>query len=265
MKKKFVKNDVVIYQAPSGSIELRGDAGKETIWATQAQIAKAFAVDVRTINEHIKNIYTSDELKESSTIRKFRIVQKEGKRIIDREVHHYNLDMILSVGYRVNSKRATQFRVWATKTLKEYITKGYAINRKRIAKNYTAFMKSVTDVQALLPEHVDLDPKNVLELIKEFASTWMSLDAYDKQALQTIGMTKKSITLTGEELAAAISKLRSVLMRKGEATELFAAEKQRGSIEGIVGNVMQSFGGNDVYETIEEKAAHLLYFIRLVA
>ncbi|MEK7577514.1 MAG: virulence protein RhuM/Fic/DOC family protein [Patescibacteria group bacterium] len=261
MKKKFVKNEVVIYQAPSGAIELRGDARKETIWATQAQIAKAFAVDVRTINEHIKNIYTSDELKESSTIRKFRIVQKEGKRTIDREVHHYNLDMILSVGYRVNSKRATQFRVWATKTLKEYITKGYAINRRRIAKNYTAFMKSVTDIQALLPEHVDLDPKNVLELIKEFASTWVSLDAYDKQSFTVIGATKKSITLTGEELAAAISKLRSVLMRKGEATELFAAEKQRGSIEGIVGNVMQSFGGNDVYETIEEKAAHLLYFI----
>ena len=261
MKKKFVKNEVVIYQAPSGAIELRGDARKETIWATQAQIAKAFAVDVRTINEHIKNIYMSDELKESSTIRKFRIVQKEGKRTIDREVHHYNLDMILSVGYRVNSKRATQFRVWATKTLKEYITKGYAINRRRIAKNYTAFMKSVTDIQALLPEHVDLDPKNVLELIKEFASTWVSLDAYDKQSFTVIGATKKSITLTGEELAAAISKLRSVLMRKGEATELFAAEKQRGSIEGIVGNVMQSFGGNDVYETIEEKAAHLLYFI----
>ncbi|MDP3935302.1 MAG: virulence protein RhuM/Fic/DOC family protein [Candidatus Giovannonibacteria bacterium] len=261
MKKKKESKQIVIYQAPSGAIELRGDFDKETIWATQAQIASAFNVDVRTINEHIKNIYKSSELRESATIRNFRIVQKEGKREVKREVNHYNLDMILSVGYRVNSKKATAFRQWATKTLREHITKGYTINRKRIAKNYDAFMKAVADIQTLLPEHITLDPKAVLELIKEFASTWVSLDAYDKESLQIIGTTRRSIQLTGEELAEAIASLRVELMGKGEATDLFAQERTRGSIEGIIGSVMQSFGGKPVYPTIEEKAVHLLYFM----
>ncbi len=151
MKKKIV--GAIIYQAKNGAIELRGDASRETIWATQAQIANAFEVDVRTINEHIQNILKTKELEESATVRNFRIVQKEGKRVVERDVKHYNLDMILSAGYRVNSKKATQFRQWATKTLREHITKGYTIHRKQIAKNYDAFMKSVSDIQVLLPEH----------------------------------------------------------------------------------------------------------------
>ena len=259
MKKKIV--GAVIYQAKNGAIELRGDASRETIWATQAQIANAFEVDVRTINEHIQNILKTKELEESATVRNFRIVQKEGKRVVERDVKHYNLDMILSAGYRVNSKKATQFRQWATKTLREHITKGYTIHRKQIAKNYDAFMKSVSDIQALLPEHVVLDPKAILELIKEFSSTWMSLDAYDKESLSTIGTTKKAIKLTGAELTEAIASLRGELLKKGEATEIFAHESNAGSFEGIVGNVMQSFGGKAVYATIEEKAAHLLYFM----
>ena len=260
MKKKSDK-PVVIYQTKSGAIELRGDASHETVWATQAQIAFAFGVDVRTVNEHIRNIYATRELVQSSTIREFRIVQKEGKREVERDVQHYSLDMILSVGYRVNSKTATQFRQWATKTLREHITKGYTLNRKRIGKNYDAFMRAVADVQALLPEHVALDPKGVLELIKEFASTWVSLDAYDKESLAVVGSTRKSVKLTGAELTEAITHLRSDLLKKGEATDIFAHERAAGSIEGIVGNVMQSFGGRPVYATVEEKAAHLLYFM----
>lgn len=251
----------MIYQASNGAIELRGDATNETIWATQAQIGEAFSVDVRTVNEHLKNIYKTDELKEGSTVRKFRIVQKEGKRDVEREVNHYNLDAIISVGYRVNSKTATQFRKWATKTLHEHITKGYTLNRKRINQNYQAFLESVSEIQALLPEHVTLDPRNVLDLIKEFANTWVSLDAYDKGTLKPIGVTKKSVKLSGQELLEAIGELRKELMRKGEATEFFAAERENGNIEGIVGNVMQSFGGQPLYKTVEEKAAHLLYFM----
>jgi hypothetical protein len=261
MQKRRKQNDIVIYQASNGAIELRGDFSRETVWATQAQIASAFSVDVRTINEHIRNIYKVAELKENSTLRKFKIVQKEGKRNIERKVNHYNLDMILSVGYRVNSRTATQFRQWATKTLREHITKGYTINRKRIAKNYETFMKSVGDIQALLPEHVVLDPKNILDLIKEYASTWVSLDAYDKESLRPIGTTKRAVKLTGLELSEAIASLREELMRNGDATDLFAQERSAGSVEGIVGNVMQSFGGKALYSTIEEKAAHLLYFV----
>ncbi len=254
-------NAVILYQTKSGAIELRGDISRETVWATQAQIASTFEVDVRTVNEHIQNILKTKELEETGTIRKFRIVQMEGEREVERETKHYNLDMILSVGYRVNSKKATLFRQWATKTLREHITKGYTLNRRRIAHNYDAFMQSVASIQALLPAQAILDPKEVLELIKEFASTWVSLDAYDKETLTTIGATKKSVKLTGAELTEAIQSFRSELLKKGEATEIFAHERKAGSIEGIVGNVMQSFGGKEVYATVEEKAAHLLYFM----
>jgi len=261
MKKVKNENKIVIYQSPSGSIELRGDIKNETIWANQMQIANAFGVNIRTINEHIKNIYKTKELLEKSTIRNFRIAQNEGDRKIERDIKHYNLDMVLSVGYRVNSKQATNFRIWATKTLREHITKGYTINRKQIVKNYSSFMRAVSNIQSLLPEHVNLDPKAVLELIKEFASTWVSLDSYDKESLQIKGTTRKSIKLTSEELLLVIYNFKDELIKKGEATELFAQERQRGSIEGIIGNVMQTFGSKPLYDTAEEKAANLLYFM----
>lgn len=122
-------------------------------------------------------------------------------------------------------------------------------------------MKAVSDVQLLLPEHVVLDPKTVLELIKEFASTWVSLDAYDKESLELKGVTKRKVSLVGIDLSSAISDLKRELVKKGEATEMFASERKEGNVEGIVGNVMQSFGGKAVYLTVEEKAAHLLYFM----
>lgn len=251
----------VIYQAKNGAIELRGDATYETVWASQAQIAQVFGVTVPTINEHIKNIYKTGELEEIPTIRNFRIVQKEGSREIEREVNFYNLDIIISVGYRINSKTATEFRKWATGILKQYTTQGFAVNRNKIDQNYQEFMKMIESVQQLLPGHVILDPKDILELVKDFASTWVSLDAYDKESLQVVGSTKKSVQLHADELYAAIGTLKKQLMKRGEATELFAQERSQGSIEGIIGNVMQSFGGKSVYPSIEEKAARLLYFI----
>lgn len=181
--------------------------------------------------------------------------------MVKRQVDIYNLDMLIAVGYRINSVVGTKFRQWATKTLREHITRGYTLNRKRIGQNYAAFMKAVGDIQALLPEHVALDPKNILELVKEFSATWVSLDAYDKETLRVVGTTKRAIKLTGVELAEAIANLRTELIKKTEATALFAQERRLGSIEGIVGNVMQSFGGRHVYATVEAKAAHLLYFM----
>ena len=258
MKKKQIKNNIVVYQAPNGGIELRGDTTKETIWATLDQIAAVFGRDKSVISRHLKNIFTEGELERNSVVAKNATTASDGKTY---QVEYYNLDVILSVGYRVNSKTATRFRQWATKTLREHITKGYTINRRQIGKNYDAFMRSVADIQALLPEHVVLDPKNILDLIKEFASTWVSLNAYDQESLTIVGVTKKAIKLSGVELTAAIAHLRDELMHKGEATDIFAQERQKGSIEGIVGNVMQSFGGKALYQTLEEKAAHLLYFM----
>ena len=254
MEKK-IKNKIVIYQAPSGAILLRGDVKRETIWATQAQIVSLFNVDQSVVSRHIKNIFKDREVNQKSNMQKMHIANS------DKPVVLYSLDVILSIGYRTNSKIAITFRQWATKTLREHITKGYTINRKQIANNYDAFMKSVASIQNLLPEHVALDPKAILDLIKEFASTWVSLDAYDKELLQIKGVTKKIVKLTGEELISAILNLKNELMQKGENTELFAVERQKGNVEGIVGNIMQTFGGKSLYETAEEKAAHLLYFM----
>ena len=258
MKNKKGNNQVIIYQTPSGALELRGDFERESILATLDQIATVFGRDKSVISRHLKNIFKETELNRNSVVAKIATTAADGKTY---QVEYYNLDAILSVGYRVNSKTATLFRQWATKTLREHITKGYTINRRRIAKNYDAFMKAVADIQTLLPEHIALDPKAVLELIKEFASTWVSLDAYDKEELKPFGITKKAITLSGIELTKAIANLKLELHKKGETTEMFAQERQKGSIEGIVGNVMQSLGGKSLYPTAEEKAAHLLYFM----
>ncbi|MBI4118840.1 MAG: virulence protein RhuM/Fic/DOC family protein [Parcubacteria group bacterium] len=261
MKKIKNNKQIVIYQAKSGNIELRGDFDKETIWASQAEIAKIFSVTPQNITLHLRNIFKDNELDIKSTCKESLQVQKEGGREIKRKIKVYNLDIIIAIGYRINSVVGTKFRQWATKTLREHLLKGYTINRKRISQNYDEFMKTVNDVQMLLPEHITLDPKAVLELIKEFASTWVSLDAYDKESLAVVGTTKKAIKLTGAELANTIRTLRLELIKKGETTEIFAQEKKEGSVEGIVGNIMQSFDGKPLYISIEEKAAHLLYFM----
>lgn len=261
MKKNKLENKIVIYQAKSGAIELRGDLERDTVWATQAQIAVAFDVDVRTVNEHILNVYKTNELKEKATLRNFRIVQKEGSRTITREAKHYNLDLILSVGYRVNSKKATLFRQWSTKTLRNYIVDGFAIDKNRIAKNYAQFLSVVESMKQLLPAGSLVHPKDAIELISLFADTWLSLDAYDKGTLPKGRLTKKKVALTAEKITIGLDQLKADLMQKSEATDMFGMERTKGSISGIIGNVMQSFGGKELYPTIEEKAAHLLYFM----
>lgn len=167
---KTMKRETIIYQAKSGAIELKGDFSRETIWATQAQIADVFGIERSVITKHIKNIYKDGELAEKVTCAKIAQVQIEGKRRVKRIVEHYNLDLIISVGYRVNSKTATQFRQWATKTLRAHIVDGYTINRARIGKNYDAFMQAVTDVRALLPKGMKTDTGSILELVRMHSS-----------------------------------------------------------------------------------------------
>jgi hypothetical protein len=248
----------IIYQTRSGALELRGDVRGQTVWATLDQIAQMFDRDKSVISRHFKKIFSEKELIRSSVVAKNATTAVDGKTY---RVEYYNLDAIISVGYRVNSHVATRFRQWATQTLHAHIRDGYTINRARIAANYDDFLRAVGDVQNLLPTQVTLDPKDVLELIKEFASTWLSLDAYDKETLELKGTNKKKVMLVCGELMAAIAQLKTELCERGEATDLFATERQRGNIEGIVGNVMQSFSGAPVYPTIEEKPAHLLYFM----
>jgi prophage maintenance system killer protein len=260
-KKHTPLKTTVIYQTKTGALELRADSSRETIWATRMQIAEIFEVQAPAISKHIQNIYKEKELEKKATSSKMELVQDESGRKVKRHVDTYNLEVLIAVGYRINSVVGTKFRQWATTTLRKYITEGYVIDPKRVVHNYQDFLKSIEAIQTLLPVHLILDPKNILELVKEFAHTFTSLEAYDKSTLTPIGSTKKSISLTGQELTEAITKLRSELIKKKEATEIFAQERAKGNIEGIVGNVMQSFSGQNLYKTAEEKAAHLLYFI----
>ena len=200
------KNQVVIYQSKTGAIELRGDFRKETIWANLDQIAQVFDRDKSVISRHIHNIFREGELRRDSVVAFFATTAADGKTY---QVEYYNLDVIISVGYRVNSNNATSFRQWATKTLREHITKGYTLNRKQLAHHYEEFMKSVADIQALLPEHMTIDPRYALDLVKEFAGTWVSLDAYDKEQLPTRGTTKKSIRITAAQLLGAVTGLKT--------------------------------------------------------
>jgi prophage maintenance system killer protein len=255
------KNEVVVYQAKSGAIELRGDFGNETIWATQAQIAEIFDTTPQNITLHFKNIYSERELERKATCKEFLQVQKEGDRNVERSFQFYSLDAIIAVGYRINSKRATQFRVWATKTLRQYITQGYVINKHRITKNYEQFLEAVENIKFLLPEGGHINAQSALELVSAFADTWLSLEAYDEEKLPEKGITKKSVALTAGHLELALAGFKSTLAAKGEASDLFGIERHKESVAGIVGNVMQSFGGTPVYNTVEEKAAHLLYFM----
>ncbi len=261
MKKNLSSKQAIIYQAKSGALELRADASRDTFWLTQEQVAQVFNVQKAAISKHVKNIFDSKELFKKATVSKMETVQIEGGRSIKRTIEYYNLDLVLSIGYRVNSKQATHFRQWATKMLRRYIVDGYAINRARVAKNYAQFMEAVDGMKRLLPQDTPIDTESVLELVRMFADTWVSLDSYDKDALATKGITKKRVMLTAEKLVDQLAVLKAALVEKGEATDLFGAEQSDGNVAGIVGNIMQTFDGKELYPSVEEKAAHLLYFM----
>lgn len=259
MKKQLNKN-VVIYQAKSGAIELKGDFTRETVWATRMQMAEMFNVNPQAISKHVQNIYKEGELSEKATSSKMELVQNESGRIVKRQVDIYDLDILIAVGYRINSVVGTSFRQWATETLRSHIVDGYSINKSRVVKNYETFLKAVEDVKVLLPAKSN-ETGSILELISLFADTWLSLDSYDKEVFDLKKPTKKKVSITAKDLQDALILLKTDLLIKNEASELFALEKQRDSLEGIIGNVFQSFGGKQVYESVEEKAAHLIYFI----
>ena len=253
------KNNLVeIYQSESGSLELSVDGSKDTIWANLNQISQLFDRDKSVISKHIKNIFKTNELNEREVVAFFATTATDGKTY---NVLYYNLDVILSVGYRVNSKNATRFRQWATSVLHKHIVDGWTINKNRIKSNYDNFIKAMDDVKALLPNNIKIYNNDVFELIKSYANTWFSLDAYDKDSLIQNGKTNGTIELSASNLVSAVNKLKAELIKKNEATELFATERERGNIESIFNNIMQSFGGVELYPSVEEKSANLLYFM----
>ncbi len=255
------KNDLVVYQAESGAIELHTDINAETIWASQKEIASIFEVTTQNITTHLKQIFKEGELEEVSTCKESLQVQIEGKRKVKRSIKEYNLDVLIAVGYRISSSTGTKFRKWATQTLREHITQGYTINPARIGQNYDAFMRAAEDIQQLANHQSILETNDVLALVKTFAHTWFSLESYDEVKLPNTGLNQKDITLEASSLVTAVAQLKATLIDKNQATTLFAQEKKEGTLTGILGSVFQSVFGQDAYPTIEEKAAHLLYFI----
>ena len=247
-------NNVVVYQAKNGAIQLPVDASTETIWATQKQIADVFNVDRSRVTRHINNIFTDGEVQQKSNVRKTHFANS------DKPVAIYSLDIILAVGYRTNSNRAIKFRKWATQTLRSYITDGYAINPARIEHNKSQFTKALNDLKLLSADVNNVGSAEVTDIALAFANTWFSLDAYDKSNLPTGGTLKKTIDISAKELQSALANLKDQLIKSKEATELFGTERDKGGLQSLYANVFQSFGGQDVYPTLEEKAAHLLYF-----
>lgn len=257
-----MNKELLIYQGKNGEILLKEDGNNQTIWANQKQIAEIFSVDSDTIWYHFKNIYKDWELIKESTTEESSVVQKEGNREVKRKITFYNLDAIISVGYRVNSKQATQFRIWATNILREHITQGFTINKSRIQGNYDKFLSAVEEVRKLLPENSEsIKTNDILELVKHFANTWFNLESYDEDTLPMEWFTKSDLKLNADELYRDVESFKSELISLWQATELFAQEKKTRSLEGIFWNIYQTYGWEDVYPSIEEKAAHFLYFI----
>lgn len=228
-----MKKEIIIYRGNNGEIALKGDIEKETVWASQAQISELFGVDQSVVSRHIKNIFKNGEIDEKSNMQKMHIATS------DKPVAFYSLDVILAIGYRANSKVAIEFRKWATKTLREHIITGYTINKKRIAKNYKEFLRAVETVKKLLPADEGIKAQDALELVKIFAVTWLSLEAYDNSSLPESGAIKRDIKIMADELTKAIAGLKLALQEKKEATEFFAQEREKDAIAGIVGNVFQ--------------------------
>lgn len=249
--------DLIIYQAENGAIALKSDANKETVWASLNQIAELFGRDKSVISRHIKNILKDEELTKDSVVAKNATTALDGKTY---QVDFYNLDLIISVGYRVNSKVATHFRKWSTQVLKQHITQGYTTNQKVLAHNKQQFLKTLNDLKILTHENTRVEAKDILSLIESFSNTFFTLENFDKNNFPKKGEISE-VKASAEDLKNDIQLLKAELIKKGEATKLFAQEKKQDSLEGIYGNVFQSVFGQDAYPSTEEKAAHLLYFI----
>lgn len=255
-----MNNSIEIYSSQDGSIQLNVKLENDTVWLTQSQMAELFGVDRTSIVRHIRNIYKSEELDQNSTCAKNAQVRTEGHRSILREIPYYNLDMIISVGYRVNSKNATSFRRWATSVLKQYIIKGYVINQQIKLDRYN----ELKDVVRLMSRTVGLQEKvtseeygGLFNVISDYVYALDTLDHYDYQSLSIQKTTKEEpFHATYENAMEAINALKE----KFGGSQWFANEKDD-SFKSSIGQIYQTFGGEDLYPSVEEKAAMLLYLV----
>jgi prophage maintenance system killer protein len=250
--------EIVLYQSEDGQAALDVHLQNETVWLTQAQMEKLFQRDQSVISRHVNNIFKEGELQRRSNMQKMHIANS------DKPVAFYNLDVIISVGYRVKSLRGTQFRIWATSVLKNHLVRGYSLNQRRLAEKGVKEVRQVLSLLAdTLKSHnlVSDEGVAILEVVNSYARTWQLLLQYDENNLpapETKHVAKASLEI--DQAHHAIAVLKKELMRREEASELFGQERGN-ALAGIIGAVQQTFGGNDLYSGVEEKAAHLLYFV----
>lgn len=255
------KGQLIIYQTDDGQTQVNVKMHDDTVWLTQDAMAKLFGTTIPNINMHIKNIYDEEELEKNRTIKDFLTVRKEGNRTVSRNMSYYNLDMIIAVGYRIKSKIATKFRIWATKTLKEYITKGYVLNEQRL-KEKQAQIETLKSALGIIERGFNGEIKSLEQaqqlnsLMKDFALGLNLLDDFDHKTLDIKGKTVlEAVRIHTDEFLKVVNSMKSDF-----ESDVFANPKDN-SFDSSVNQIYQSFGGNDCYPTLEEKAAMLLYFI----
>lgn len=245
-----MSKEVIIFKNGELELEVTVSENRENVWLSQDQMATLFDVDRSRVTRHIKNIYDDNELDENSTCAENALVQTEGKRKVKRTIKIYNLDMILAVGYRVKSPNGIIFRKWATSILKDYMIRGYAINQKRL----DALHKTVEIQTRILASTLELDEKEVLNVIETYANALSLLDDYDHGLLSKPEGTDFIYRLSYQECRELIDKMKF-------DSDVFGVEKEEGKLNGILAAVYQNVFGQELYPSIEEKAANLLYFL----
>lgn len=239
-------NDIVLFETKDKEVKLSVPIDGDTVWLSQAQMTELFDIDRTVITKHVNNTFKEKELDKKSNVQKMHIANS------DRPVQFYSLDVIISVGYRVKSKRGTEFRQWANSVLKQYIIKGYAINEKRLQ----ALEKTVEIQSRMLANALDIEEKEVLRAVNEYVAALTLLDQYDHQAVTKPVGNKPVYRMTYEKCKQMVD-----AMRDSFQTDVFGVEKESGKVKGIIDAVYQSAFGEDAYPTLEEKAANLLYFM----
>lgn len=259
-------SELVVFKPSQGSdeFEIILDGEHDTVWVTEQQLVELFGKARRTIGEHIRNIYKEGELEKESTWRNFRQVQKEGERKVKRAVSAYNLDVVISVGYRVKSPVGIEFRKWATQRLKDYLVKGYAINRELLSKQGQKIIQLENQLDILRERTFESQrvlTEGFLDIISKYSKSFELLNRYDSEDLQLDNLSKEIIyVINYDDVKKAIHQLKKELIQKGEAGELFGNEKDD-SFRGILGSISQTVFGELAYPTIEEQAAQLLYSV----
>lgn len=252
MEEKVIKNEIVLFE--NQNVKLEVNMKDETVWLSQQQMALLFNSSRTNIIEHINNIYSEEELDKVSTCQNFRQVQKEGKRNIARNIPFYNLDMIISVGYRVKSKNGIVFRKWANKIIKDYLIKGYAVNNKRL--EYLEKTIKLLDIAGRINSELSAnEAQSIIKVINKYSNALNLLDKYDYKKVSKPKGTKNNKKITYEECINIINTLRF-----NNYSDLFALERNNG-LKGIIDDIYSTFDGSDLYSTVEEKAANMLYLV----